>query len=315
MKRRDGVRLRGGVWYIRLPGGKSGLRLQERTTAKSRKEAVAIRNKRLVEMREGLFEPDAAKTRVADLVTDLKTDYDINGRDATVITRRWRHLEPTFGNDLAVAVTTSRLRAYVQSRLAEDARTDVRRRTKTQPATVQRELAMLRRAFQLGLEGRKVQRIPVFPTIEVNNTRTGFFERDEFDRVRAELPDNFSRPFVTLAYMLGFRRGELLNLEWRQVDLDKGTVRLDPGTTKNNQQVATRRAPPPHGGTGPPRSSVSTGASSLASFTATASRSTSSRTWRGIQPVSGQGAPADVYTTSAGPWHGTTSGRATTSRS
>ncbi len=235
MKRRDGVRKRGDVWYIRLPSGKSGVRSEEPTTATSRKEAKAYRDKRLVEMRQGLYEPDAAKTRVADLVADLRTDYRINGRNVKEIDQRWMHLAPMFGNDLAVAVTTSRLRAYVQARLAEDARTNVRKPSKTQPATVQRELAMLRRAFQLGLEGRKVHRIPVFPTIEVQNVRKGFFERDEFDRVRAELPDDFSRPFVTLAYMLGFRRGELLKLEWRQVDLDKGTVRLDPGTTKNKE--------------------------------------------------------------------------------
>ena len=58
-------------------------------------------------------------------------------------------------------------------------------------------------------------------------------ERDEFERLLAEPPDDLIRPLVTLACWIGFRRGELLKLEWRQVDLDKGTIRLGVGTTKN----------------------------------------------------------------------------------
>lgn len=99
---------------------------------------------------------------------------------------------------------------------------------------MQRELAALRRMFRLGLQGGKALRVPYFPTIQVDNVRTGFFERAEFERVRAELPD-YLQPLATVAYWTGWRRTELLTLEWRQVDLDTGTVRLDPGTTKNKQ--------------------------------------------------------------------------------
>jgi integrase len=112
MKRRDGVRRRGNVWYIRLPLG-NGKRQEEPTEAKSRKEAKEIRDKRLVEMRQGLYEPDAAKTRTADLIDDLKRDYRVNGRNEKEITQRWAHLEPIFGNDLAAAVTMTRLTKYV----------------------------------------------------------------------------------------------------------------------------------------------------------------------------------------------------------
>jgi integrase len=106
------------------------------------------------------------------------------------------------------------------------------------PATIQHELAALRRMFRLGLEAGKVLRVPAFPTLQVHNVRTGFFERDEFERVRAELPE-YLRPMVTVAYWTGWRRNELLNLEWRHVDLDAGTLRLDPGTTKNKQGRVT----------------------------------------------------------------------------
>jgi len=38
-----------------------------------------------------------------------------------------------------------------------------------------------------------------------------------------------------VAYSYGWRRGELINLRVRQVDLINRTIRLDPGTTKNGE--------------------------------------------------------------------------------
>ena len=41
------------------------------------------------------------------------------------------------------------------------------------------------------------------------------------------------RPLITVAYWTGWRRSELLRLEWRQVNLATGEASLDLGTTKN----------------------------------------------------------------------------------
>jgi integrase len=35
------------------------------------------------------------------------------------------------------------------------------------------------------------------------------------------------------AYITGWRSSEILGLTWRPVDFQAGTVRLEPGTTKN----------------------------------------------------------------------------------
>ncbi len=103
------------------------------------------------------------------------------------------------------------------------------------PATVKLEIACLRRMFRLGSRASKVMRVPHFPTIAVNNARKGFFEHDAFEKVLAELREPCLRAIAIVGYPLGWRKGELLGLERRQVDLDAGTVRLDPGTTKNKE--------------------------------------------------------------------------------
>lgn len=50
----------------------------------------------------------------------------------------------------------------------------------------------------------------------------------------AQLPEHL-RPVATFAYLTGWRiRSEVLPLQWRQVDFDAGTVRLEPGTTEGD---------------------------------------------------------------------------------
>jgi len=211
----------GRTWYVRVSW--QGKRREYSTAAKSKTEAERIGRGKLAEWESGRSEPDADRVRVADLYQDLRRDYEINGRRAGDLDKRWtKHLAPVFGSDLAREVTTPRIRRYVEERLAEGAAR----------ATVRLELAALRRAFRLGVEAGKVTRVPHFPTVTVHNARTGFLDGDVFGRVLGELPEHL-RPVATLGYWTGWRRGEILGLEWRQVDLESGEVRLDPGTTKN----------------------------------------------------------------------------------
>src|ERR1035437_4647902 len=75
---------------------------------------------------------------------------------------------------------------------------------------------------------------PDIPLLKENNVRKGFFEPAQFQSVRNHLPVHM-QPIVEFAYITGWRTpSEILPLEWRQVDMKAGEVRLDPGTTKND---------------------------------------------------------------------------------
>jgi integrase len=55
----------------------------------------------------------------------------------------------------------------------------------------------------------------------------------QFESLRSHLPEAL-QGVVTFAYITGWRvPSEVRPLEWRQVDFEAGTVRLDPGQTKN----------------------------------------------------------------------------------
>jgi integrase len=91
--------------------------------------------------------------------------------------------------------------------------------------------------FRLALQSTppRVSRVPHIPLLKENNTRTGFVEDAEFDRLKANASELWLRTFLELAYSYGWRRSELLGLRVRQVSIASRTIRLDPGTTKNRE--------------------------------------------------------------------------------
>lgn len=100
-------------------------------------------------------------------------------------------------------------------------------------ATVNRELSLLKRGYSLNR--RSVTVAPEIPHLKENNARKGFFDREQFEAVRAKLPAEL-QPLLTVAYVTGWRiKSELLPMEWRQVDFKARTLRLEPGTTKSDE--------------------------------------------------------------------------------
>ena len=99
---------------------------------------------------------------------------------------------------------------------------------------INRELAMLKRAFNLGIQAGKLIAKPHVSMLKENNVRSGFFERDQFEAVKWHLRDSL-KMFVTFAYITGWRKRQIQRIEWRQVDFAAGRVMLDPGTTKNDK--------------------------------------------------------------------------------
>lgn len=100
---------------------------------------------------------------------------------------------------------------------------------------INRELTILKRMFSLAMQAGKLRYKPQIPMLRENNVRIGFFELEQHLELLKHLPEAF-RPVVRFAYVTGWRiNSEVLPLQWRQIDLKAGEVRLDPGTTKNRE--------------------------------------------------------------------------------
>jgi integrase len=140
---------------------------------------------------------------------------------------------PCLGRRRAVQVSPSDVTRYVEQRRQQGAAN----------ATINRELSALRRAFKLAVRAEKIPRQPSIVALEENNTRQGFFERDQCEAVRTHLPAHL-RPVVIFAYITGWRtRSGALTRRSQHVDFKAGTVCLDPGETKNVEGCTCHMTP------------------------------------------------------------------------
>lgn len=188
--------------------------------------------KRLLQSREGDVArgiPVSAKlgrVKIDELTEDVVTNYKINRKKSLGdVERRLRlHIIPFFGGRRAISITTSTIERYILTRQEQGAAN----------ATTNRELAIVKRAYSLGVRAGKILSKPYIAALKENNVRTGFFEEDQFQAVVKHLPLPLQR-LMTFYFITGCRKQEGLTLQWRQIDFCTGTVLLDPGTTKNNE--------------------------------------------------------------------------------
>jgi integrase len=166
--------------------------------------------------------------KVDELAEEFLRDYKINERKSYEdVEARWRlHLRPFFGNMRAIHVTTAKLKQYVDERQQQGA----------ERATINRELAALRRMFYIGHEStpRRVLDVPHFPMLKESNARTGFLPDDDFDKLVEGTPLWF-RALVECGAGIGWRKEELLDLKVKQLDFEHRILRLEPNTTKNDE--------------------------------------------------------------------------------
>ncbi len=218
---------RGNIWWIDYSF--RGKRQRESSGSTRKADAVKLLRRRLEEMGRGrLVGPSAENVTLEDLGRLLLDDYRVNGkRSINRAELSVRTLKNYFGGyTRALDITTDRVNRYIEER---------RERDVVKPATIQKELAALKRAFNLAVQAGLLDHIPYIPSLQLRNTRTGFFEKPDFGAVLGELPE-YLRPPALFAYYTGWRLcSEILPLTWAQVDFNAGTVRLEPETTKNRE--------------------------------------------------------------------------------
>ena len=221
--RKTGKRKQSNVWWIGY--SINGTKHRESSGTTVHREAVRLLHQRLAERGRGVSRRDLEKVTFDDLADVIRADYQKNGRkSARRLNTSLIHLSGAFGDWRVVDLTEDVIDRYATDRLDEGAAS----------ATVNRELAALRRMLVLGRRARMVGYMPAFEMLHEDNVRTGFLEDGELSALEAELPEHL-RPLAQVAYCTGWRRGELLSRRWRHVDLENGWLRLEPGETKNGK--------------------------------------------------------------------------------
>lgn len=215
------------VWWVKYY--RNGKPYRESTRTTNEKEAQDFLKQRLAEIVTGNFYgPKTERVRIDELADDVLRDYRINGKKSLDdLEARWElHLKPFFGDLRAIDVSSDLIARYV----------DKRQEQKAKNATINRELAALKRMFHLGQRATppKVNRVPGFPRLAENNVRKGFLEDGQYEKLFGSCSENWFRAIVEVGRTYGWRISELLNMRVKQIDLLSRTIRLEPGTTKNS---------------------------------------------------------------------------------
>jgi integrase len=216
---------RGKTWWMQY--FVRGRLVQETTGFTQKADAENLLKQRIGEVAAGRrVGPERAT--IADLCKLVMEDNRMrNLRDARHV--EWRYsanVAPVLGCLLASRFGQAQVRQYIASR----------RNAGASNATINRELAIVRRGFKLGVreDPPLVQRQAVIPVLEEDNVRQGFLEQDQYEKLLEELPANLRALFVC-GYHVGARKNELRRIQWPQVDFDCKAIRLPASQTKTKK--------------------------------------------------------------------------------
>jgi integrase len=215
---------RGGVWHLAYYHRGQEIRESAKTTSEHKARAL-LRERLRTSGTQEFIGPAAQRVTFEDLAALYLTDYRLNGRrslrDAT---RNVETLRGAFGIDRALEITADRIAAYTERRLEAGLK----------PASVNRELAALRRMFTLAIRAGKIATRPHIALLAEDNAREGFLEPADFAALGARLAA-WLADVAIFAYLTGWRKGEVATLTWADVDLRSGVIRLRAAHSKTKR--------------------------------------------------------------------------------
>lgn len=140
-------------------------------------------------------------------------------------------LKARFGSLLAEEIKPSMIEAYQQERLGGSDRG-----RKHKPASVNREVEVVRRIFNLAIREDKADRNPCWKVrrLAEKNARDRILSPEELNRLLEALPA-YAADIVLVGYHTGMRAGEIYGLTWKKVNLAEGCIRLGHEDTKTKE--------------------------------------------------------------------------------
>ena len=209
----------------------NGKRIQKSLGTTNKKLAQKIENRIKDEINEGkYFEKLIGSNKTfKDLMGRLMKEHapKVSGSMQRSYASSLKHLIPFFGESSLLSVTRKKISKYKVLRKNEGAK----------PATINRELAMVSKAFTLALEdwewiSGNDKPFSKMSYEKENNERDRWLSEEEEKRLLENSPE-WLREIIIFVLNTGLRQGELLSLEWNRVNLFRKTVLIQ--KTKNGK--------------------------------------------------------------------------------
>lgn len=217
---------------VKTPTGSERVRVFGIT---SREQAEAKLAKIKIDAYEGRnFKIERSSTlTVKDLWEDYepvaKRDNDSYQTDKGRAAHLLRHL----GQSVAVDLNQGDVDRFRDARLAEPS---PKTRKPPSPASLDREIELLKRFLNYAVASRRIPQNPIasVPLLRVPNTRQVVVAPQTFDECLSKISERsqWMKTPLVVAYDSGMRISEVLGLTWAQIDLQAGRLVLDATQTK-----------------------------------------------------------------------------------
>ena len=208
--------------------------------------ALKVYQKRKNEIQERRFFPERIRRKEVRLA-DMIDDYIKRNRDHL----RWFDHYERYADLWKAALPGKTLREIVPGdierviakrraeRPSKQRKDEKQTEKRLAPATINRELAFLRRIFNVAIEDGKADTNPVRPKMfsKENNQRVRFLSDEEEAALQKALGET-EWPMVAVAMHTGLRRSEQFNLRWEHVDFTTGIL-----TVPRSKHGETRHVP------------------------------------------------------------------------
>lgn len=223
-----GIYKRGKIWWFKKVY--QGNKVEESLGTPNKALAERIYAKKLTEIIEGTYFDIPQEITMNELIEKYINETSCLLRATTHERHKQmaKQLKKFMGNQLLINVTPSFLSTYKSKRLKEVA-----------PQTVKKELALLRRVFNVAIdEWEYCDKNPVpkvMKSLPGDNKRVRFLSPEEFQKLRFTLP-RWLTPIAFVASQTGLRRSNLVLLTKDQLDFNSNLIVIP--ETKNEDPVA-----------------------------------------------------------------------------
>lgn len=221
---------RNGTYYIGY--------VDERGKKRWKSSKSSLKNEALKKLTE--FKALLQSEPVTKTLSQFKREF-ISYAEATyakptvdIFTIGLRHLSSLSGDCLLTQLTPQHIDRYKAKRLQA-----------VSPTSVNVEVRGLRAVLNIALRWKLIESNP-FSNVQLIRTPElppTFFSKEDFQKLIAIISENWLKELIVFAVLTGMRRGEIINLRWQDVDLQRRLIQVQSNPSFKTKQGKRRTLP------------------------------------------------------------------------